>query len=202
MTKDTHKSRNMTQITWIGRAQLNIVPSIAAHWSLATSTATHLCDCHLQSSAASQNSPPSPVILLFLFLHKHRNHNSNHNHNYDHDHGHLLYAAFFFTYLPPLRSIALPLTPSHAVSQRSLFLTPGQNAPHCHHFNKWEHSHVQGAQCCAPDCDRTIGKGIVFLLQCEKCKMRACQRHQRKATTHSTQHQWGMTKEHNRKTFL
>jgi hypothetical protein len=76
------------------------------------------------------------------------------------------------------------------------------SAPHCHHFNKWEHSYVQGAQCCAPDCDRTIGQGIVFLLQCEKCKMLACQRHQRKATTHSTQHSWGMTKEQNRKTFL
>jgi len=54
----------------------------------------------------------------------------------------------------------------------------------------------------APECDRTIGNGTVFLLQCDKCKLCACQRHQWKATTHSKQHAWGPTSEHNRKTFL
>ncbi|KAM0709967.1 hypothetical protein Q7P35_002329 [Cladosporium inversicolor] len=74
--------------------------------------------------------------------------------------------------------------------------------PSCHHFNKWEHCYDAGLQCGAPECDRAIGSGTLFLLQCERCKLCACQRHQRKATTHSAQHQWGMTKEHNRKTFL
>lgn len=76
------------------------------------------------------------------------------------------------------------------------------SAPHCYYFNRWEHCYDAGFQCGAPECDRTIGSGTLFLLQCERCKLCACQRHQRKATTHSTQHQWGMTKEHNRKTSL
>jgi hypothetical protein len=80
--------------------------------------------------------------------------------------------------------------------------TINPSAPHCYHFNRWEHCYVDGAQCCAPECDRTIGNGIVFLLQCERCMMRACWRHQRRATTHSRQHAWGPTNEQKRKTFL
>jgi hypothetical protein len=74
--------------------------------------------------------------------------------------------------------------------------------PGCRHFNKWEKCFDVGSRCGGPDCGRMIGSNAHFLMQCVNCGLCACYQHQRKATSHSTMHAWGVNKEYSRKTGL
>jgi hypothetical protein len=60
--------------------------------------------------------------------------------------------------------------------------------PGCYHYCKWERSVEMGRVCAGDDCNRTIGKGVQFLMACRDhdCGLLACFTHQRKVTNHST----------------
>jgi hypothetical protein len=55
--------------------------------------------------------------------------------------------------------------------------------PGCYHYCKWEPSVEMDRVCAGDDCNRTIGKGVQFLMACRDCGLLACFTHQRKAPT-------------------